>query len=251
MIASLPMYDMPWLHAINDRLWHLIRTELGHGPKALSRDVDLWALWEAPDLLLAQCCGLPFRLRLMDRVSLVAAPVFDLPDCPPGQYFSWFIRRQGDARQLDTLVQGLQAVNQPHSLSGWGAAVTSLAQRGLTPGAVIETGAHLASIEAVLSGQADFAAVDAVSYQIWARQNAEDAELIDCFARTHLSPATPFVTFDTALVPALQHAMRSAIAQLSSQDRTALCLRGIEDMPLAAYADLPLPPPCQAPAIAG
>ena len=52
MIASLGMYDMPHLKNVHDRLWCAIRSELGFGPKALTRGGDPWQEWQSSDLLL-------------------------------------------------------------------------------------------------------------------------------------------------------------------------------------------------------
>ena len=119
MIASLGMYDMPHLRDAHDRLWSGIRDALGYGPHHLTRDGDPWTEWQSPDLLLAQTCGLPYRARLHGRVTLIGTPDYNLPNCPPGHYFSYIIRRRDDPRDLKELSkQGVMAFNEPLSQSG-------------------------------------------------------------------------------------------------------------------------------------
>ncbi|MFN3646541.1 MAG: hypothetical protein ACK4S2_08505, partial [Gemmobacter sp.] len=69
MQASLPMYDRPEVQAANDRLWAGIRDRLRAAglaaPETLVRGRwPLWDHWTAPDLVLSQTCGLPYRSRL-------------------------------------------------------------------------------------------------------------------------------------------------------------------------------------------
>ena len=109
MIAALPMYDRPETASANDRLWALIHEALGEGPKHLTREGDLWDIWTAPDLLLAQTCGLPYRARLHDRVTLVGTPDYGLPDLPAGYYQSVLIARADGPRDLDALCTGTLA----------------------------------------------------------------------------------------------------------------------------------------------
>lgn len=251
MIAALPMYDPPWAQDANDRLWQAVRAHLppelrARAPVALTRDHDLWQVWQSPDLVLAQTCGLPFRARLHDQVTLVASPDHGLPGCPPGHYRSTLIRRQGDPRALPALVASVMAYNEPLSQSGWAAPVAHLATLGLAPGITMRTGAHIASIRAVAEGQADFAAVDAVTWAM-VRQGLPDlAARIDPFDQTAPTPALPYitargdhpVTHDTALATALAQ----GIAALAPADRATLHLAGITRLPVTAYTALPLPP---------
>jgi hypothetical protein len=68
VIAALPMYDRPETRAATDRFWELTRDALSlrgiDAPEALTRDRDPWDIWQAPDLVLAQTCGLPYRSGL-------------------------------------------------------------------------------------------------------------------------------------------------------------------------------------------
>ena len=97
-LASLPMYDRPETAAANDRYWQAIRTRLGEGPETLTRTGELWEHWLAPDLVLSQTCGYPYRARLHGQVTLVGTPDYGLDGCPPGHYRSIFVARADDPR---------------------------------------------------------------------------------------------------------------------------------------------------------
>lgn len=79
MIASLAMYDLPWLKAANDRLWSEIAVRLRDlgvpdVPERLERNMDLEDVWRSPRLLLGQTCGYPLMSDLRETVQLVATP---------------------------------------------------------------------------------------------------------------------------------------------------------------------------------
>ncbi|MGL6210447.1 MAG: phosphate/phosphite/phosphonate ABC transporter substrate-binding protein, partial [Paracoccaceae bacterium] len=137
MIASLGMYDLPPLQAANDRLWAGIRDRLravGIGaPEGLTRgDGAYWAAWEAPDLVLSQTCGFPYRARLHGRVTLIGTPSYRLLGCPPGYYRSVFVARAGDTRRTVAEFSGAPfAYNEALSQSGWAAPQTHAAKHGL------------------------------------------------------------------------------------------------------------------------
>ena len=92
------MYDRAETRGANDRLWSLIARQLEpNAPKTLSRGADPWDQWQSRDLLLSQTCGLPYRAKLSETVSLVGTPNYDLP-CSPGHYFSAIVVRRDDPR---------------------------------------------------------------------------------------------------------------------------------------------------------
>ncbi|MBV7408848.1 MULTISPECIES: phosphate/phosphite/phosphonate ABC transporter substrate-binding protein [Roseobacteraceae] len=243
MIASLGMYDMPHLQRAHDRLWAGIRTALGYGPDHLTRGGDPWAEWQSPDLLLAQTCGLPYRARLHDKVTLVGTPDYDLPDCPSGYYFSYLIRRRDDPRPLRELSkQGVMAYNEPLSQSGWAAPVAHLAARGLRPKRIKQTGSHLGSINSVLLKTADYAAIDAVTMLLWGAHDMDAVAYLEAFDTTEPTPALPYITaLDRDPAP-IADAVRSAIAAMPHEDRCDLRLKGMVDIPASEYLALPIPP---------
>ncbi|MEM8879440.1 MAG: PhnD/SsuA/transferrin family substrate-binding protein, partial [Pseudomonadota bacterium] len=235
-----PMYDRPELAETTDRLWCAIRDELRavgiDAPDTLSRDVDVWDVWTAPDLVFSQTCSLPYRARLREQVSLIGAPVHQFADCPPGHYFSVIVGRDGQIPAAPRL-----AVNDPLSQSGWAHFRAWLDRSGLAYGAVVITGAHRASARAVSTGHADLAALDA---QSWALMQAYDTWAGDLvvLGRSSHSPALPFIAARDADIPAYQTALRRAIDALDEADRLALNLFGVHEFPAARYLDQAIPP---------
>lgn len=246
MIAGLPMYDRPETAGALDRWWALIRDALHDAglvaPAALDRGTDLWALWQAPDLVLAQTCGLPYRARLHGHVTLIGTPDPGLPGCPPGHYRSVFVVRGDDTR--DTLAEFANArlaYNDPLSQSGWAAALAHTAKLGLRVRPVGPTGSHAASAQAVAEYRADIAAIDAVSWALACRHDAVAGRLrvIDA---TEPTPALPLIAAAGADRTATLTACRDALIALSTTDRDTLMMNGIVEIQPEAYLALPLPP---------
>lgn len=239
MLASLGMYDMPALRPATDRFWTLIRDKAGFGPEALTRERDLWEIWLAPDLVLAQTCGLPYRTRLHGRVALVGTPDFGLPGCPPGHYNSVLIGRAGGTDRLEDAAAGVFAFNDGLSQSGWAGPMHHLAELGLAPARVLETGSHAASLRAVAEGRADLAGIDAFSFALLAEAGL--AEGVREIARTEPVPGLPYITATGHDAGAMAAAVSSAIGALAAEDRRALHLRGLVSIPADAYLALPTP----------
>lgn len=246
MIASLPMYDRPETAAANDRFWALIRDRLREGgiaaPELLSRGAaDPFAEWEAPDLVLSQSCGYPYRTRLHGRVALVGTPDYGVKGCAPGYYCSRIVARLDDPRERLSEFEGAQlAFNDPGSQSGWAALAAH--SPGLTRGPLLLTGAHAASARAVAEGRADLAALDAVSWALIARAEPFAARL-RVVASTPPTPGLPLIAAPGADAAALFAAVAAAIAALPAGDREALLLRGLVRIPAKAYLAVPIPPP--------
>lgn len=240
MIASLPMYDRPETRAANDRFWTAIRAALGFGPKALTRDEDVWSQWTAPDLLLSQTCGLPYAKSLAEKVQLVATPIHNLP-CPPGQYFSVLVARASDTRDdFSAFADARVAVNDYGSQSGWGALWKMSQDQGVTLKTSV-TGEHRASARAVATGDADLAAIDPVTWQMIERWD-RFARHLCVVAETPPTAALPYITSLDQDAAVLRDALSAAIQSLSPEDRDTLCLTGITFVPPEHYFALPKPP---------
>lgn len=244
MIAALGMYDRAETAAANDRLWSLIRDGLRArgiaAPDALTRgDLAYMAGWTSPDLVLSQTCGLPFRARLHDRVTLIGTPDYGVEGCPPGHYRSVFVARRD--REAPAFAGARLAYNDGLSQSGWAAPLAHAAALGFRFGEVLETGGHRLSLLAVAEGRADLAALDAVTWRLLERWEPAAAE-VRVVGLTAPTPGLPLISRAGADAPALFAAVAAAIAALPPKDRDTLCLKGLVAIPVAAYLDLPLPP---------
>lgn len=239
MIAALPMYDRPELRAETDALWARIRDALRAraipAPDALTRDRDPWDIWQSPDLLLAQTCGLPFRARLHPHVTLVATPDYALPHCPPGHYNSVIVARGTDLPDRPRI-----AINDPLSQSGWAALQDWAKARALPLGPATITGGHAASLRALREGSADLAAIDAQTWRQLLRFDGADPALE--IARTPPSPGLPLITARGRDPAPLRAALAEAITSLPAATRAALDLQGMVTLDEAAYRAIPIPP---------
>jgi ABC-type phosphate/phosphonate transport system substrate-binding protein len=242
VIASLGMYDMPALRPSIDRFWSLIRAHLGHGPTHLNHDADLWETWVSPDLLLSQTCGMPFRTSLHRHVALVGTPDYGIPGCPPGYYRSILVVRSATQGRTEAdFAGGTFAYNDALSQSGWAGPMTHLSGLGVSFASHLKTGSHAQSARAVAEGRADMAGLDALT---WALLKEHDpvARLLEVIAATAPAPGLPYVTARNRDPAPIAAAVRAAIADLQAPDRTALHLKGLVDIPEAAYLAIPNPP---------
>lgn len=241
MIAALPMYDRAEVAAANDQLWAAIRNTLGFGPKQLNRDMDLWEIWQNPDLILAQTCGYPFRARLHGQVTLIGTPDYGVQGCPAGYYNSVFISRRDDPRQnLGDFNTATFAYNEPMSQSGWAAPMTHMATLGLKFAAHVSSGGHVKSARMVAENVADITAIDAVT---WAMIEKYDrfANQLHVIANTAPTPGLPYIAAMGANKAQLFSAVATAISTLPKAARNMLRIKGLIDIPAAQYLAIPTP----------
>lgn len=245
-IASLPMYDRPETAAANDALWSDIRARLPFDtPPQLTRDGNLWDHWRSPGLILSQTCGCPYRTHLKGAVQLVGTPDHALPGCPPGYYNSVFVVRRDDPRpRLSDYATARFAFNDPLSQSGWAAPQTHAAGLGFVFVTPVQSGGHVASARAVADGQADIAAIDALTWALIQRHDPFASHLREV-ERTAPTPALPLITATTRNATQIAAATRAAIGALGPIHRAALMLRALIQIPAQTYLAVPNPAPPQ------
>lgn len=266
-VASLGMYDQPWLVAANDALWAGIARQLRQRgivgtPPLLDRARPLGRIWRDPDLLVAQTCGYPLVTALAGRVTLVAAPIYDVPidgapiddapidDAPaiPGAIRGAthrsvvIVAEAAPFRDLAALRGSRAAINGRDSNTGMNLfrrALADVAEGRPMFSAVVETGGHIASLEAVRGGSVDVAAIDSVTLALTRRHRPDLAAGVRVIAATPPSPTLPFITRAGAgadEVAALRAALAAAIADPELASATAaLGLVGIAPARRADY----------------
>jgi ABC-type phosphate/phosphonate transport system substrate-binding protein len=246
-IASLPWYAMPETEPAQDALWAVIARHLrGAGidsPARLTRDVPVPGVFSDPDLLLAQCCGYDIVYGFAGSLTPLATPCYAAPGCEGSTYRSFALVRD-DSRVAD--MAGLKgatvAVNSFNSHSGANALralVAPLADGGRFFGAVRVTGAHRASLDLVLKGEADGMAMDCVLHGLLAMHRPAALEGTRILAVTEAAPAPPLVTSATAdrdRVERIRAALLAALADPdSAEPRAALLIERLAVLPRAAY----------------
>lgn len=247
MIAALGMYDRAETQGSNDRLWALIRDGMRAkglaAPEGLTRGARAyWDGWTAPDLVLSQTCGFPYRARLHDKVTLIGTPDYGVAGCPPGYYCSVLIARGDDPRRTVTEFDGAAlAFNDDLSQSGWAAPQTYASVLGITLPPLIRTGGHLLSARAVAEGRAEIAALDAVTWDMIAQWDAF-AKGLKVVGRTDPTPGLPYIAALGTHTALLFDIMAAAIAALPRLDHEVLRLKGLVRIEPATYLAIPTPP---------
>lgn len=260
------MYDAPWVAQANDALWQGLAAYLrAHGvedvPAELDRSRPNAEIWRDPTLLFAQTCGYPLMTFLAGTVVPIGAPVYDLPGCEGTRHVSMIIVAENAPwTELADFRGSRAAMNGRDSNTGMNLlrrAVADLAGGKPFFSAVVETGGHVNSLAAVRAGEADVAAVDAVSYGLAAIHRPELVEGVRILCESPPSPTLPFITrasasdderailaealaavmADPALAPAREMLRLTAIAPVRTEDYAVL-VRYEADAAALGYPEL-------------
>ena len=246
LVAALPMYDLPEIASANDALWLSIAASLRargvEAPERLDRG-DPAALWSSPRLLFGQTCGYPYMKSLRDAVVLIATPEYSFPGCEGAWRRSFVVCTVRDPRRdLEAFRGAVAAVNGWDSDSGMNlfrATIAPIARRTRFFAAVIVTGSHLASLEAVADGRAELAAIDCVTFGLLQRLRPSLVERVAVVAESPPSPGLPFVAaagLPDATVVAVRDALFAALAHPGlAESLGALGLAGARLTTLADY----------------
>lgn len=247
--ASLGMYDLPEVAAANDTLWSAIADRLRTaGPTAvpdrLDRSRPLAEIWRDPGLVLAQTCGFPLTHGFADRLTLIGTPVYAAPGCSGPAYRSALVARADDPRASVAAFAGASlAVNGFDSQSGWNAlahaVMTGTPRPDRAIGRIVITGGHRASLHAVGVDRADWAAIDAVTWDLLRRHSPDAVSGLHRFGWSAPAPGLPFVTAahrPGADVERIRAAVAAALADpATARARSTLGLAGLIRLPPAAY----------------
>jgi ABC-type phosphate/phosphonate transport system substrate-binding protein len=250
LIAALPMYDDPGAADANDAIWAAIAAGLRdcgvEAPASLTRDGDLAKQWRDPGLIFGQTCGYPYVKHLSSAVALIATPEYAFPGCEGPDHRSFLVRRLRDPRRsLVAFRGGVAALNGWDSNSGMNlfrATIATIAGGAPFFAAVVETGSHAASLEAVAGGEADLAAIDCISFELIARARPDLIAGVATVAESPLSPGLPFIasaSLPASTIAAVREALFDALADPSlAEPRAALGLKGAQLTTAADYGRL-------------
>ncbi|MGI4857044.1 MAG: phosphate/phosphite/phosphonate ABC transporter substrate-binding protein [Janthinobacterium lividum] len=196
--------------------------------------------WRDPQLLLSQTCGYPLMTVLRGRVALLATPRYACEGCAGGEASSRFVVRvDAPGRTLADFRGRVAAVNSIDSNSGMNVfrhALAPLAGSGPFFSRVALSGGHRASMERVRNGEADIAAIDAVTWSLLAREGGECVAGLRTLGFSARAPALPLI--GSALLSGAQRAMvRAALDALARQERTLLQTLFIDGFRTAYWSD--------------
>lgn len=196
------MYDLPVVKRATDAWWtglsgHFRRAGVRAVPHHLTRPGEGSEFWLSPDLLFSQSCGYPLVTRLAGSVTLLGTPCYDIDGCEGPDYCSFVIvRADFPADSMADLRGSRCAINMAESWSGHHAlrlAAASLIDNNQPAFEILTSGCHAASIDAVRSGSADFAAVDCVLFGLLSRYRPQQTESLRVVARTPAMPGLPLI----------------------------------------------------------
>ena len=195
LLVDFPWYDAPFLKSTHDRLWSELRSRLQRRvidlPERRHSDIRHDDLLKSDQLLLTQTCGFCLATNTPKFLNIVGTPVFDLPECPPGFYFSYFVSAK---TSLDGELR--LAVNDLWSWSGCHTLLEFCKRENLKPDSSrsVVTGGHHASIEKILNKECDLAAIDAVTWHLYLENDPQFMSGLDVLGRSGILPAPPYVT---------------------------------------------------------
>ena len=249
--ASLPMYNLPEMRAVNARFWEALRGLLAESglrdfPESLTFDRLPVPERIGPGVLFSQTCGYPLETIFAGQAIRLGTPCYAVPGCDGPTHCGFFIVPAAlPARELRDLRGGVFLFNNRHSNSGMNLprrALANIADRRPFFAKVIETGSHPGNLDRIARGQADATAVDNVTYAFWCRYRPEAARRVRILAPTPPSPAIPFVT-SVATPPETIQILREALRVLAHDGRyepvrAGLLLTDIVDLPDIAYRRL-------------
>jgi ABC-type phosphate/phosphonate transport system substrate-binding protein len=249
--ASLPMYNLPEMRAVNARFWEALRGLLAESgvadlPEALEYAHPPVPQRIGPEVLFTQTCGYPLETIYRGQAIRLGTPCYTAPGCDGPTHCGIFVVPKGSpAVALRDLAGAVFLLNSRHSNSGMNLPRRAVAEiAGGRPffGEVIETGSHPGNLDRIARGDGDVTAVDCVTYAFWRHYRPEVAANVRVLAQTPPSPAIPFVT--SVQTPATTvAALRRALHDLAGlphygSGRAGLMIADIVDVPDDPYRGL-------------
>ena len=195
--------------------------------------------YDPSSLILGQICGIEFAreqastqpcpYHLLGSFSLSPHHNISL-NYPDGYYHSTYIAapQHSAIRRLSHLNAGSHeyrlVINQPGSFSGDILARLLCQEQALRISDTKISGSHLNSMKMVLSGEADFAAIDAISYHMALQRFPQWADQLVQIGTSDAYPGLPFIC-DAHLPEAAKTTICSALSDFTTQPEWAALSR--------------------------
>jgi len=203
-------------------------------------------LFDQGKIQLLWLCGLPYvdRADAPDsRMELLAVPV---PQGPryyrqPIYFSDIVVRRRSRFETFDDLRGAAWAYNEPRSHSGFNIVRAYLGGKGETDGFFregVESGAHSASLELVLNGGVEVAAIDSTALEWFTARQPNLMDKIRVLATLGPSPIPPWVILKS--VPEnLRTVLRALLLRMNKEacGRAVLALGSLECLVSARDSD--------------
>ena len=156
--ASLPMYNLPEMRAVNARFWEALRgllVEAGLRDILQSLTFDRLPVPEriGSEVLFSQTCGYPLETIFLGQAVRLGTPCYAVPGCDGPTHCGLFIvPARSAARELRDLRGGVFLFNSRHSNSGMNLprrALADIADGRPFFAKVIETGSHPGNLDRI------------------------------------------------------------------------------------------------------
>ncbi len=189
------------------------------------------AALRSPDLLLGHTCGYPFMTKLYRTHEPVCVAEFDVEGCDGIHYSSWIIARENHpGRSLNDFSGSTATFNDRDSNSGMNVfryEVSRVANGAPFFRQTLVSGSHLASIDNLVQGHADIAAIDAVTWHFARRRNQPGIPGTRIIGQTVSTPGLPFVqSKQSGLDPAcLIRALNTCLDEIPGNIRSFLAIK--------------------------
>jgi ABC-type phosphate/phosphonate transport system substrate-binding protein len=211
-------------------------------PGQLDRNRPLASIWNDPALLLAQTCGYPF-MTSWRQLRYVATLCYGAPGCEGPLHRSRIVVRADDpATSLADFRNRPAAVNDFASNTGMNLFRAALAPHTQGPSffqTVIESGSHADSARLVVSGKADIAAIDCVSYAHLEHSEPDLTASLRTLAWSTASPGLPLVTAAATSQRDIKLLRRALIEVLEDEEFAGharrLLITGVHVLGVARY----------------
>jgi len=198
------MYVLPEMRESLHAWWsglahHLREAGVERVPAELDEPSDMPVHWLDQDLLLSQTCGYPLTHVLKDRVTLVATPIYEAHGCDGVMYKSMVVVSESlDVETIQDLHQCDVAINNWDSQSGFNSLRAKIAPYAASGerffARTLVTTSHARSIEAVLAGDAQCAAIDGVTLALFKRHRPDRVAGLRILDQTEAVPGLPYIT---------------------------------------------------------
>ncbi len=177
------------------------------------------------DLFIGQTCGYPFIKKWHETHIPVCVARFSIDGCEGTNYSSWFVTRSDSTKTSTAEFKNSTAViNNTDSNSGMNVLryeISKLANGEPFFNRVLVSNSHLESMKKVASGEADLAAIDAVTYKFAIEQNIIDKDALKVIGQSELTAGLPFIISKSRDIDAatVRDAINTSYENISEENR--------------------------------
>ncbi len=247
MIVSFPWYDFNETSGFLDHLWSRLRQycadlDFDEMPVSLDRKTQHFESLVSQNLILTQTCGYDIAVGIPGPLKLIATPIYRTEGASGGYYSSFLVsRKNSKIKKISTDLANQRFVaNDSRSFSGFHCArelVSSVDVRW--------SGGHLQSIEMINTNQADWAAIDVITWGLLKKFRPQALSELEIFAQTRRVVAPPLVTCASTpdhKIQKIQMALRALCRDaMGSEILNQLLISGFCDFSKEQYRDSIMP----------